>query len=92
MDYEPMITKDFLRKLHLYCYDDVQNFLNISKTLDAELLKPEAEQDHELVSESLTYLELLFEPNTDADAKQMEDAQMRAFNQIFPTTNDKNPK
>ena len=92
MDHEPMITKKFLRKLHLYCYDDVQEFLNINKTLDAELLKPEAEQDHELVSESLTYLDLLFEPNTNAEKKQAEDAQMRAFNRIFPSTNDKIPK
>lgn len=92
MDYEPMITKEFLRKLRLYCYDDVQEFLDISKALDAELLKREAEQDHELVNESLMYLDLLFEPNTDAEIKQVKDAQKRAFNRIFPSENDKIPK
>ena len=40
MTADPAITKDFLRSIHLYSYEDVQEFLKINRTLDLEMQKP----------------------------------------------------
>ena len=59
MTSNPMITKDFLRKLHLYCYDDVQDYLDINRMLDEEMKKPEAEMDAALVEECFNYFDVI---------------------------------
>lgn len=63
MTSNPMITKDDLRKIHLYCYEDVQEFLSIHRTLEEELQKTDEEMDMTLVEESLAYIELVMTDN-----------------------------
>lgn len=64
MTSNPMITKDDLRKIHLYCYEDVQEFLAIHRSLEEELRKPDDEMNMDLVEESLAYIEQVMNNDT----------------------------
>ncbi|MBE6630740.1 MAG: hypothetical protein E7624_07835 [Ruminococcaceae bacterium] len=64
MTSNPMITKDDLRKIHLYCYEDVQEFLAIHRSLEEELQKADEEMDMDLVEESLAYIEQVMNNDT----------------------------
>lgn len=72
MTSNPMITKEDLRKIHLYCYEDVQEFLSIHKTLDEEIEKSEAEMDKALVEECLKYVEVVMGEDDDVDEEKLD--------------------
>ena len=72
MTSNPMITKEDLRKIHLYCYEDVQEFLSIHKTLDEEIEKPEAEMDKVLIEECLKYVEVVMGEDDDIDEEKLD--------------------
>ena len=67
-----MITKDDLRKIHLYCYEDVQEFLAIHRSLEEELQKPDEEMDMALVEECLDYIDLVMCTDTAVDEKTLD--------------------
>lgn len=72
MTSNPMITKDALRNIHLYCYEDVQEFLSIHRTLEEEMRKPDEEMDIDLVEECLAYIELVMGEDTKFDEKTLD--------------------
>ena len=67
------ITKDFLQSIHLYSYEDVQEFLEISRTLEQEMQKPAEKRDMNLIEECLGYIELIMD-----DGKSIDDATLEA--------------
>ena len=72
MTSNPMITKEDLRKIHLYCYEDVQEFLSIHKMLDEEIEKPEADMDKLLIEECLKYIEVVMGEDDDVDEAKLD--------------------
>ena len=67
------ITKDFLQSIHLYSYEDVQEFSEISRTLEQEMQKPAEKRDMNLIEECLCYIELIMD-----DGKSIDDATLEA--------------
>lgn len=72
MTSNPMITREDLRKIHLYCYEDVQEFLAIHKLLDEEIEKPDNEMDKDLIEECLKYVEVVMGEDGDIDEAMLE--------------------
>ena len=64
-----IITKDFLQSIHLYSYEDVQEFLEINRTLEQETQKPAEKRDMDLIEECLCYIEVVMD-----DEKPIDDA------------------
>ena len=69
MTADPIITKDFLQSIHLYSYEDVQEFLEINRTLEQETQKPVKKRDMDLIEECLCYIEVVMD-----DEKPIDDA------------------
>lgn len=72
MTSNPMITKEYLRKIHLYCYEDVQEFLAIHKLLEEEMEKPESEMDKDLIEECLNYVEVVMGEDSNTNEETLE--------------------
>ncbi len=72
MTSNPMITKDFLRTIHLYCYEDVQEFLSIHRALEEELEKPAEEMDMVLVEECLDYIDMVMSQDSTPDEETLD--------------------
>lgn len=88
----PMITRDDLRKIHLYCYEDVQEFLTINRMLDEEMEKPEADMDIALVEDCLDYIEVVMSENTHFDEKTLDERYRQVLAKASPKQDAKAAK